>query len=49
VGRLGFVVADALLKAVVQDPEESVGKVAGGSGVGVCSLAALVVVGAGSG
>jgi hypothetical protein len=46
---LGFVVVDALVEAVVQDPEEAVGEVPGCGAVGVCSLAASVVVGAGSG
>jgi hypothetical protein len=46
---LGFVVVDALVEAVVQDPEEAVGEVTGSGAVGVCSLAASVVVGAGSG
>jgi hypothetical protein len=44
---LGFVVAGAFLEAVVQDSEEAVGEVAGGSGVGVSALAASLVVGAG--
>jgi hypothetical protein len=46
---LGFVIAESLLKVVVQDPKKAVSEVADRGVAGVALLAPSVVVGAGYG